>query len=106
MHMVPVAVLPEPSEKESIMGVMVSDARRGGGFHFPSHNDATGSMNSVSDVRGGTVCACLGLSGHCGSFSSLEAFLVSYTLLTLPKMEIGAGVSFKECSSFAPLILP
>lgn len=29
MHMVPVAVLPEPSEEESIMGVRVSDVGRG-----------------------------------------------------------------------------
>jgi hypothetical protein len=35
MHMVPVAVLPEPSEKESIMGVLVSKVREKIPFPIP-----------------------------------------------------------------------
>lgn len=64
-------------------------------------------MNSASDVRGGMVCACLGLSGHCGPCSILSAFLVSVCSVHSP--EDGDGnwhvlqTAFILCSSHLAL---
>lgn len=38
--------------------------------------------------------------------AAFQPFSSLYALLTLPKMEMGTGMSFKERLSFAPLILP
>lgn len=116
MHMVPVAVLPEPSVKESIMGVRVNNARKK--IHFIPYIAATGSVNSVSDVGGVTVSGWLRYPSHRDFLAFFQPLIscvhcalfcrcLSLPLIALISVdtEMEDGISSKERSSFALLIL-